>query len=54
MEKVIAFCTSQWMIYTLSFGWAIHAFWLMSQNKKLMKRCDSLQNENVKIKKLND
>ncbi|MBE6852744.1 MAG: hypothetical protein E7505_04635 [Ruminococcus sp.] len=51
LEKIISFCTSQYMIYILSIGWTLHVFSLNRSNKKYKERCDKLQKENVEYER---
>ena len=54
IEKIISFCTSQFMIYILSFGWAFHVFVLNRSNRKYKESCNTLQKKNVELRLENE
>lgn len=49
MQKLIEFCTSVYMLYIICGCWLLNYLYMSSKNKKLSRKCDELQKENVTI-----
>lgn len=49
MQKLIEFSSSIYMLYIICGCWLLNYIYMSSQNRKLSRKCDELQKENVDI-----